>query len=146
MKLNLGAGAHPLQGFVNLDKQDGWTFEDGLGGYPHESVEAITISHALMFVPEEKWTFVFGELSRVLEPGGVIRITEDATDDPKSERYGGFYDAVTLTSSKRVGRYLDKAGLTPRLVSPRRSNYKDLSLVQQWHGSSPKVFHIEGIK
>ncbi len=93
MKLNLGSGAHPLEGFVNLDKQNGWTFEQGLW-YSDRSVEAITISHALMYVPLAEWPRVFTELARVLVPGGIVRITEDATNDPESERYGGFHDAV----------------------------------------------------
>ena len=55
MRLNLGCGEeHLIDGFVNLDARTGWHFEDGLP-YPDGSVEAITISHALMYVPLSAW-------------------------------------------------------------------------------------------
>ena len=147
MKLNLASGVHPLDGFANLDPTiDGWTFESGLGDYPGGSVEGITISHALMYVALEDWPFVFSEFARVLEPGGVIRITEDATDDRRSPRYGGFDDAVTLTSSVLVRVYLESAGLHGHTCAPWFTHFKDGSLIQRWHGEPPKVFHVEGIK
>ncbi len=146
MKLNLGAGAHPLDGFDNLDKQTGWTFESGLGQYSDESVDGITISHALMYVPLELWPAVFSEFARVLEPGGVIRITEDATDDPRSERYGGFEGAVTLTSYVRVRSHLLRAGISPFMVRPNATLFRDDSLIQNWHGAPPKIFVVEGLK
>lgn len=146
MKLNLGSGAHPLEGFVNLDLADGWRFEDGLGDYPDGSVEAITISHALMYVPLSWWPFVFGEFARVLELGGVLRVTEDATDDRSSERYGGFPDAVTLTSAQLVVLQMGVAGFQAVRVAEDESQFVDDSLIQRWHGSPPKVFHAEGVK
>lgn len=146
VKLNLGSGAHPLDGFVNLDLANGWRFEDGLGGYPDGSVEAITISHALMYVALGDWPFVFSELARVLEPGGVVRITEDETEDRASERYGGCPDAVTLTSRSLVVTQLQLAGLIPAVVLSDVSRFRDGSLMQTWHGRAPKVFHVEGVK
>ncbi len=159
VKLNLGSGSHPLDGFDNLDKQDGWTFESGLGAYEDGSIDGITISHALMYVPLELWTAVFGEFARVLKQGqalpapegashregmGVLRITEDATDDPRSSRYGGFDDAVTLTSAALVVNYAALAGLQAWQCSEEPG--LDPSLVQRWHGSPPKVFHVEAIR
>ncbi len=148
MKLNLASGAHPLDGFVNLDLETGWTFEGGLD-YPDGSVEAVTESHGLMYVELANWPFVFSEFARVLEPGGVVRITEDATDDPRSSRYGGCSDAVTRTTRDLVRANLEVAGLDVSDVSPNWSFFKsgaDGSLIQTWHGSPPKVFHVEGIK
>lgn len=147
MKLNLGAGAHELDGFVNRGPEnDGWRFEDGLGEYADGSVEAITISHALMFLPLEEWDAFFAECARVLEHHGVMRITEDATDDPRSERYGGFHDATTLTSHGRVALYMRSAGLQPVWMPPDSSVFRDESLIQRFHGAPPKVFHVEGMK
>ncbi len=146
MKLNLGSGPHKLHGFLNLDPAiDGWTFESGLT-YPEASVEAITVSHALMYVEVAWWPFVFGEITRVLQPGGVVRITEDATDDERSPRFGGFHDAVTLTTYRNVAVALRAAGLHPAWMPPDGSMFKDNSLQQSWHGAPPKVFFIEGIK
>jgi ubiquinone/menaquinone biosynthesis C-methylase UbiE len=142
VKLNLGSGAHRLAGFENLDLPD-WRFEDGLP-YPDASVEGITISHALMQVALNDWTFVFSEIARVLEPGGVVRVTEDSTADPNSERFGGFPGAVTLTSRALVGKHMQQAGL--HVSRSKNTKFRDESLVQEHHGVSPKVFHIEGVK
>lgn len=144
MKLNLGAGPHLLDGFENLDLP-AWRFEDGLD-YPDESIEAISISHAAMYVPLEAWPFMFSEITRVLAPGGVVRVTEDATDDPESERFGGFHDAVTLTSLELVRQHLKQSGLRTRVRDARTSGFRDDSLLQAFHGAPPKVFFIEGTK
>lgn len=146
VKLNLGAGAHSLDGFVNLDLTDGWRFQDGLLDYPDGSVQGISVSHALMYVPLAAWPLVFSEFARVLEPAGVVRITEDATDDRASSRFGGFDDAITLTSRALVRGYLEIAGFEVHDVAPDFSHFRDGSLIQRWHGEPPKVFHVEGIK
>ena len=147
-RLNLACGPHRLDGFDNLDLPD-WRFQDGLGAYKDESIEGITESHGLMFLPIEDWPALFAEFARVLMRGGVVRITEDATDDPRSERFGGWHDAVTLTSRSLVSVHLEVAGLRAVDVSPDWSFFKsgtDGSLIQTLHGAPPKVFHIEGIK
>ncbi len=146
LKLNLGCGDRPLDGFVNLDAKDGWRFEDGLGQYDDASVDAITVSHALMYVPADRWEFVFGEFARVLKVGGIIRITEDDTANPESERFGGYPDAATLTAPIPVLEQLGTAGLTSVVVLPEVSFYQDDSLIQNGHGHPPKVFHVEGIR
>ena len=148
LKLNLGAGDHPLPGFLNLDPayESPWRFEFGIPA-SDATVDAITVSHALMYVPLHEWPAVFAEFARVLKPGGVLRVTEDATDDPASERYGGAQDAVTLTSLALVCSHIELAGLERRLlVEPADTAFRDGSLVQQWHGQPPKVFHFEGVK
>ncbi len=145
-RLNLGSGhEHVLDGFANLDKETGWLFEDGLA-YPDGSVEAITVSHALYRVALADWPFVFGEFARVLEPGGIVRVTEDSATDPRSSRYGGFHDAVTLTSPGLVLSYMTSAGLEARRVKQNETFFKDTSLIQNWHGPPPKTFAVEGIK
>jgi hypothetical protein len=146
VKLNLGSGAHPLEGFENLDLDNGWRFQDGLP-YPDSSVEGVTISHALYLVPIADWPVAFSEIARVLQPGGVVRITEDATDDPASERYPfGFDGVVTLTSASRVAEHMLLAGLWASTWPSMLSQFRDGSLIQNHHGTPPKVFHIEGVK
>lgn len=145
MKLNLGAGPHQLDGFTNLDAGSGWRFQDGLA-YPDGSVEAVTESHALMYLPLSEWPALFAEIARVLETGGVFRVTEDNTEDPASERYGGWHDAVTLTGPTVVREHLKAAGLKPRKHGADTSGFKDKSLLQAWHGEEPKVFFVEGRK
>ncbi len=146
MKLNLGCADKRLDGFVNLDQSAAWQIEDGLHDYTDGSVEAITVSHLLMYVPLSEWPPMFAEFARVLEPGGRIRITEDSTADPESERFGGWHDANTLTSPELVREHLKAAGLRPRKHSATSTGFKDRSLLQKWHGDEPKVFFIEGKK
>lgn len=145
-KLNLGCGQYKLDGFKNLDKTTGWEFETGMDVIETESIDAITISHALMYVPIDCWTHVFNQFGRILKRKGVIRITEDSTDDSKSERYGGYNDCVTLTSRNMVRQYLEARGFYSVNVPANFSVYKDNSLMQDYHGGEPKCFFIEGIK
>lgn len=145
-KLNLGCGGQPLVGFHNLDKTRGWAYENGLSDYADGTVAAITISHSLMYVREHDWPAVFAELLRVLEPGGVLRITEDSTADPASERHGGHHDAVTLTSPRLVADHCLQAGFSCVADVPAdQTGWIDDTLIQQWHGAPPKVFHIEAV-
>ena len=146
MKLNLASGAHPLDGFENLDLENGWRFEQGLN-YADESIEAITISHGLYLVALSDWPYVFSEIERVLQPGGIVRITEDATDDRRSSRYGGWNETVvTLTSRDLVRAHMEIVGLEYQDVSETFSYWRDQSLIQRFHGGTPKVFHCEGLK
>lgn len=144
-RLNLGCGPHKLEGFENLTPPE-WHFEDGLP-YLDGSIEGITISHAAMYVPLSQWPFVFRELARVLQPGGIVRITEDDTENPDSERYEKpWHDAVTLTGPELVRRHLRDAGLKTRLHRSDTSGFRDLSLCQAFHGQPPKTFFLEGRK
>lgn len=155
LRLNLGCGTpgtaswHPIEGFVNLDKGLGWYFEDGLGEFADHSVSGISISHALMYVPEKHWPAVFAEFARVLDEDGVIRITEDVTDDRASSRFGGWRGsepAVTLTHAAMMKDYLTRAGFLAYDVSADESKYRDGSLRQAQHGKPPHVFFVEGQK
>ena len=146
VRLNLASGPNPIPGFSNLDANTGWRFQDGLHDYFDGTVEGITLSHGLLYLPIAEWPPFFAELARVLEPGGIVRITEDDTANPDSERFGGWHDAVTLTSPKLVAQHLRKAKLKPIEQLARTTAFKDESLCQAWHGAPPKVFFCEGIK
>jgi Methyltransferase domain len=147
-RLNLGGGINPIRGFQNLDKTTGvrWHFEEGLPQYADGSVEAITISHALMYVDLELWPYVFSELARVLLPGGILRVTEDAIGAPGSSRPVLRPGAAVETSLELVRGNMAAAGLDPQVVSENVSLFYDTSLIQQNYGHPPDVFHIEGIK
>lgn len=153
--LNLGCGNpdaaswHPMPECVNLDKSLGWRFEDGLRGFADGTVDGITVSHAMMYVQEDRWPAVLAEFSRVLRPGGVVRITEDDTTHPASSRLGGWRGsepAVTLTDAAMARRHLEAAGFTVHDVAEGVSHYRDGSLRQAQHGQPPHVFFIEGIR
>ena len=144
-RLNLGYGPYPLEGFDNLD-QPRWRFEDGLPAYADGEVKAITISHSLMYLPLDLWPMLLTEVYRVLEPGGVVRITEDNTEDPESERFGGWHDAVTMTGPAMMRAHLKAAGFRVRKHTAASSGFRDGSLRQAHHGDEPKVFFVEGRK
>lgn len=146
MKLNLGSGKHLLEGFDNLDKLSGWQFEYGL---PCEdsTVDAITLSHMLMYVGLGDWPACFAEMHRVLAEGGVVRITEEDTENAASNTYGGRNRHVTLTSPRIVIDHLVSAGFRIAAhVLPTATLFRDDTLIQHWHGSPPHVFHAEGVK
>lgn len=154
--LNLGCGNpdaaswHPMPGAVNLDKSLGWRFEHGLGDFADGSVEGITISHALMYVDAPHWPTMFAEFSRVLRPGGVIRITEDDTTNPASRTYPmgwrGSDPAETLTGPAMMRRHLAASGFTVHDVTAETTHFRDRSLLQDQHGGAPHCFYIEGVR
>ena len=139
IKLNLGSGQHPLEGFMNLDAELGWCFEDGLHQYQNEEVDAITVSHSLMYVREEDMLNVMQEFWRVLKPGGVVRITEDNTHHWK------WHGRNVDTTPELMFKYMTLAGFRVADMEVNTTMYTDNSLIQEWH---PKAvsFYIEGKK
>lgn len=80
VKLELGGGASPTPGFVNLDPIHGQgefrrRAQDGIP-LPDGSVEATRCSHLLEHIPAgAERIFVMNEVHRVLVPGGTFDIT-----------------------------------------------------------------------
>jgi len=156
LKLNLGCGNplwrswHPLPGFVNLDRHTtDWTWERGLTDFADGSVEAITVSHSLFMVEEQHWPAIMADMRRVLRPNGVLRITEDDAVDPRSSRRGGWRGTEpfkTITCAKQTLRHLHAAGFKAKEMRPDETLWVDDSLIQQFHGAPPDVFHVEAIK
>ncbi len=153
--LNLGCGTpgtpswHPQPGCVNLDRSLGWCFEDGLPQYADASVDAITISHAMMYLDEQDWPAMCREFARVLKPNGVVRITEDDTEHLESSRRGGWRGsepAVTMTSAAFVKGHLERGGLLAVEVTATTTRFTDDALLQSQHGDPPDVFFVEGVK
>ncbi len=146
LRLNLGCGPHLLDGFENLDPATGWRFEDGLP-YPDGSVEGISISHSLHRLPLAAWPAAFAEIARVLEPGGIVRVTDDDREHPESpRRTDPWHEAVAATGPEVVRVHLRAAGLKTRLWTATMTGFRDDSLLQAWHGLEPKVFFLEGKK
>lgn len=147
MKLNLGAGRYPLDGFENLNEPE-WRAERGLLVYPGNCIDAITVSHLLMYLDHHVVGRLLSECHRVLIwPGGVLRITEDETNDPASERRGGMPGAIYLTNVEKLMAELAWQGFAEVLhCTPDATRFKDDSLIQQHHGRPPHVFHVEAIK
>jgi hypothetical protein len=147
MKLNLAGGSHPLDGFVNLDKDMGWFFQMGLE-YENETIEAITESHGLMFLREKEIDELIRECARVLEIGGVLRITEDYSAYEGSRIFGGWRGSKILLGPGLITELMEKHGIEVKYDNNMENitYYKNNSLIQRNHGGFPRVFHIEGIK
>jgi len=147
IKLNIGPGVHPLAepDFINLEKGHRWKMQDGLR-YDNNSIDAITISHVLMYLNGEELLKFLQETYRVLKIGGILRITEDNATDPNSGIHGGYRGAKVMTGSKMMRQILEQVGFTVYNVKSDETHYIDKSLMQQWHGDYPRVFFIEGVK
>lgn len=146
LRLNLGGEINRIPGFVNMDSSYGWRFEDGLGMWGDGAVEAVTESHALMYLPVEEWPALFAEIARVLQPGGTVRITQDAIGASGSRRPVIRPGAAVATTAELVLDHLAAAGIQARIVEPDESGFVDGSLVQQNYGQPPDVFHVEAVK
>lgn len=150
MKLNLGAGkgvSPPyMPGFENLDRCMGWTFESGLP-YPDNSVEGVTISHALVCLSESQWDPSLAEIYRVLVLGGVVRITEDDHENNSRRCYVPWPANMTLTGPKMMRERLQRAGFTVHDVGREETHFKDRSLIQAYRTADPPYyFFMEGVK
>lgn len=157
IRLNLGCGNpndrswHPMEGWINRDPAlDGWRFEDGLGDYANGSVEAISISHASMYLPLDLWPAFMAECARVLCDGGVLRITEDDCFDTRSRNYPdgwkGSAPRVTLTGPAMVKEHMRLAGLVAFDCDATQTHFADPSIMQDQHGGAPHCFYCEGVR
>ena len=72
MKLNLGSGCAPIEGYTNVDAK----FGDSAFplAYPDNSVDEIYASHILEHFPQAQCTDVLIDWVRVLKPGGVLKV------------------------------------------------------------------------
>ncbi|HSQ25415.1 MAG TPA: methyltransferase domain-containing protein [Pyrinomonadaceae bacterium] len=82
--INIGCGPNPLPGWVNLDSARSneidvvWDLRRGLP-FPNESATAIFGEHVIEHVPRPDAEALLGECRRVLQTGGVLRLsTPDA--------------------------------------------------------------------
>lgn len=74
MRLNLGCGAHPLEGWKNVDLHLEADIRGDVRDLTFEGVEAVEMAHLLEHLP---WADTFGVLTRIrswMVPGGEIRV------------------------------------------------------------------------
>lgn len=84
LRLNIGCGPNPLAGWVNVDVARGpgidvvWDLRHGLP-FPDESCAVVFGEHVIEHMPKEAAAALAREAWRVLQPGGVLRLsTPDA--------------------------------------------------------------------
>jgi len=79
LKVNVGCGQEPFQGWVNLDLDPGakadilWDIKDGLP-FDNDSCAFIYSEHFLEHIPVVDGVRFLAECHRSLHPGGVVRI------------------------------------------------------------------------
>jgi len=72
VRLNIGAGAHEIEGFSPIDRSLGT--EAYPLDYPDESVDEIRASHILEHFPHGTVQEVVNDWVRTLKPGGILRV------------------------------------------------------------------------
>ena len=165
-KLNLGCGGFPLEGFINMDSRgdlseifnkkhfgkfvilDNWRWQDGLL-FKDNIVDAITESHSLMYLKVEEYQNVFREIYRVLKPGGVFRLTEDNCERPKEELLKDglpWGNPASITGPKMMRSELLKEFDDVKIITSEVTHFSDNSLIQNNHGTFPRIFHLEVVK
>ena len=79
MRLNIGSGSYPLDGFINLDLPDfdmtviPWVYSDN-------SADFINLSHVIEHVDRDTGALVIAECYRVLSYDGILRIATPDLD------------------------------------------------------------------
>ena len=97
VKINLGSGNRPVDGFINIDIQERVNPDvvcDVVKGLPYEdsSVDEVRAHDFLEHIPMGKTIGVIEEIWRVLKPGGLF---EHFT--PSSDGRGAFCDPTHLS-------------------------------------------------
>lgn len=72
IRLNLGAGDIPIEGYIPIDRKTGHELYPL--DYPDASVDCVRCSHALEHLPRAEVLPALTEWARVLKPGGSMRL------------------------------------------------------------------------
>lgn len=157
IKLNIGCDMLLLDGWVNTDigarrinarnilegvKKSSVYLHDVRYKMPFDEhkVSAITISHVLnIALYEEEYLPFLQECHRVLEPGGVLRVTQDNPDEY-------FFPSLSYVNAQTMRDYLKKTGFMAKETDSQSTVYDDRSICINTHGDAPKCYFCEGIK
>ena len=141
MKLDIGCGAAPREGFVGIDRKLGReAFPLTLDGepMPDESVEEIVASHVLEHFPHGQVDAVLTEWIRVLQPGGVLRIAVPNLKWIATNYLAGANISVQgyLMGGQTDGDDFHKTAFDEELLSNLFRQH-GLSDIQQWAPDKP---------
>jgi predicted SAM-dependent methyltransferase len=120
--VNIGCGSRHIEGWINLDAARGdhidivWDLRRGMP-FPAESCSAVFGEHVIEHIPKPDAERLLREIHRVLQPGGVIRLsTPDAgkflrayVNDPEFLADSRFAEAAE-TSMDRVNMMMREYG------------------------------------
>lgn len=125
IKLNLGSGTHPLDGWVNIDNDESCVpnvVHDLHNPLPYEdgSVDEILISHTLMYFTRDEQQLILNECYRVLKTDGVIRVTEDNVfvkirDEIQQQQYGHgqLVSRIRMKDNMKTAGFVDVENASP---------------------------------
>jgi len=86
IRLNLGGGDVPVEGFTSIDRKKGGEVYP-LPQFADGTVDEIRASHVLEHFPQSQVQLVLDEWTRVLKPGGRIRIAVPNFDWVSTQRH-----------------------------------------------------------
>ena len=118
VRIDIGGGLTPEYGFESVDISVGIDVEKFGLPYYNDSVDEIWTSHFLEHILDASIPFVFGEMARVIKPGGVITINvpnlEQACKDfiaaSEEEKWG--FPLVKLFGLQHGDGQVHKTGYT----------------------------------
>jgi hypothetical protein len=146
-----------------------WFWDDKLAMFASGSVRAITISHSLMYTLSLARPELVAEFARVLQPGGVVRITEgveaqleevtahseaNKRSEPSSSAENASEPAFRApVCPVALAAQMREFGLCPYEVDPYTtfslapdSGIRRAGKLELWHSAPRRVFVIEGVK
>ncbi len=149
VRLNLGAGSSIVEGYTPLDRKLGSEIYP-LPMYEKDSVDVVRASHCLEHFPKTLTLAVLAEWTRVLKPGGILKIAVpdfeyaiEHADHPHFEGWimGGQSDKndfhYSLFNREKLTELLKLAGLED--IKPWTSEINDCA-------SLPVSLNLQGTK
>ena len=101
MKLNLGCGNHPLEGYTNVDLNPAWadvvTDIRDLSVFDDNIADEVVASHVIEHFFHWEVQTLLAEWKRVLKPGGIIYVEcPNIKNCALMLLHGEFHDRVTM--------------------------------------------------
>lgn len=163
MKLHLGCGKVIIPGWINVDKTpstQGWENDPAVNTQVHNvdltfrwpwedaSVRLITISHLLYCMSAAEKEHIIVQCHRVLCKSGVVRITDDDNEHPKSLYHKTLHhNSKERTSKLAIQNMLNRAGFRRVMHLDRTCTFSaDPKILIDLHQDGPAIFFLEAIK
>lgn len=140
-KVYLGCGSHVYDGYDCLDMRSDldpriihWEAPDRLPYMPNR-VDVVLTAHVFNYFADEWYQPIIDEIFRILRPGGLVRMQEDATDSGyiwrrPGEGSRGTGEIRSLPTRRKIHRALKKAGFDVKLKRPGRTSSPHRDILQ----------------
>lgn len=126
IKLDLGAGQYPKEGFTRMDKDPNgtdiiWDITQGIP-LPNNSVEELFTSHFLEHMTPTDFHYVLMEIWRVCTNGAKVTIKVPHGNTPEGH-LPCHYNRITEETMKAIGQWFGKEESRWELLDVRREEY-----------------------